>query len=186
MAVVVDILYDNTIENSQTNSNKIKHPCPNCCCSLEFVIGFVFALYLVTFVLGFLIGDLYFANSYISCQDYQVPIGYSFTLTDWLEVSGYSCFVLVFLFAKWFYIFIRNFEPDNFIIGIGIIYSIFSFVWLIIGCVGYWYYIKPTNLCGPIINKYIEVRLWFGLTSMIILVVYCFGSWIYFKCTKLV
>ncbi len=183
MAVVVDISYNYTIQNSQNNYNKIKHPCPNCCFSLESAIIFCVGLYLITFVFSFLIGDLYFANSYISCQSTRLSIG--LTLGKWLEVSGFTCFLLVFLVIKWFYLFICNQDPDYYTIGIGVSYSIFSLAWLIIGCLIYWNYIKPSNICDPQIIKYMELRIWFGLISVFLPLGFCFGSWLYFKCTKL-
>ncbi len=182
MAVVVDILYDNTIENSQ-NNYKIKHPCPNCFFSLEFIMGFFVVFYVITFVLGFLIGDLYFANNHISCQFIKLPIG--LTLENWLEVSGYTSMLFVVLVIKCIYLLLCNKEPNFCTISIGFAYSIVSFSWLIIGCFIYWNYIITNNFCDHLLSRYIKLRIWFGLASVFVLVGLCFASWIYCKFTRL-
>ncbi len=170
MAIVTDYNYNLPQENSQNADAKtFRFACCKCRFSIQFIFNFCLVIFLLLFVFPFLLGDLYFSNNHISCQNEKTPVG--ITLSTWLEVSGYSIFCQIILIGALMILFIRNLDPGFYTGLFGVCYCIFSFVWLIIGCVIYWVYINPEKICDSYMTKYMTLRLTIGLTSVFVLFV---------------
>ena len=173
-AVVVDIEANNQpkivepqvvgiIKVQQSNSDETKF-CPvNAalfCCA-----GFVVLL----LVLPFILCDLYYAYNSISCQHDETPIGIS--LSTWLKVSGFSAvgvistLILIFISTACY-----EYGPNTNLklVPIQWLYHLFSFAWLIIGCVLFWRYLDQSGECGRDVSDYMWARLIIGLIGVLI------------------
>lgn len=121
---------------------------------------------IITFPINFC--DLYFAYNSISCQYVNNPI--EITLSDWLKVSGFTGFGFSLLIVIQLAC-ILNANINYFILTVQIIITyiiiVFSFVWLIIGCVIFWHYTMNSN-CDKDISVYMWIRLIIGILSVLL------------------
>jgi FtsH-binding integral membrane protein len=46
------------------------------------------------------------------------------------------------------------------------VYSLFSFAWLIVGCVMFWRYLDPSGNCNSNVSNYMWARLIIGLVGV--------------------
>ena len=151
-----------TIPVRQNSDNQISCDCPCDVSSCCFV--FTASLIVLFLILPFIFCDLYFAYNDISCQHDSNPIG--FNLSTWLEVSGWSLLGFMCLLAMFF---VCVGLESNGIVPVVIIqmfYSLFSFAWLIVGCVMFWRYLDPSGNCNSNVSNYMWARLIIGLVGV--------------------
>jgi|LauGreDrversion4_2_1035121.scaffolds.fasta_scaffold21390_4 hypothetical protein len=112
----------------------------------------------------FIICDLYFAYNDISCQHDSNPIG--FNLSTWLAVSGLSMIGFLGLFG--ILLICVGCKPKGAIpvVVLQYVYSLFSFAWLIVGCVMFWRYLDPSGNCNSNVSNYMWARLIIGLVGV--------------------
>jgi hypothetical protein len=124
------------------------------------VFGCVLCL-LIVILFPFTFCDLYYAFNSISCQN--DPTGVGFTLATWLQVLGfYTIGMVVFMTICN----LLSFKYECFVIIITImeyVSSLFSFAWLIVGCVIFWKYLEPSGNCSSDISNYMWTRLIIGI-----------------------
>ena len=173
-AVIVDIeanIKPNIIEPQivqivkvrQTNSDDTKWCSANVglyCCA-----GFV----VLALVLPFIFCDLYYAYNSISCQHNETPIGIS--LSTWLKVSGFSAVgVISTLILIFISISFCECGPNTHVplVPLQWLYNLFSFAWLIIGCVLFWRYLDQSGECGKDVSDYMWARLIIGLIGVFV------------------
>lgn len=146
-----------------TNSNETKFCPANAglyCCA-----GFV----VLSLVLPFIFCDLYYAYNSISCQHDETPMGIS--LSTWLKVSGFSAVGVI---STLILIFISTalcecgLNTNVSLVPIQWLYNLFSFSWLIIGCVLFWRYVDQSGNCGRDVSDYMWARLIIGLIGVFI------------------
>ena len=128
------------------------------------VFGCVLCL-LIVILFPFTFCDLYYAFNSISCQN--DPTGIGFTLATWLQVFGfYIIGIVVFITICN----LLSFKYECFVIIIAIMQyasSLFSFAWIIVGCVMFWKYLEPSGNCSSDISNYMWTRLIIGLICII-------------------
>ena len=120
-------------------------------------------------VLGspFAICDLYFSYNSISCQNEIIP--FNITLATWLQVNGYIFFCYILFLIIFSFIIKFDYNKTNILILrlVDLLLSLFSFAWLIIGCVIFWKYLEPSKTCNSDITNYMWTRLILGLIGML-------------------
>ena len=115
----------------------------------------------------FIICDLYFAYNSISCQHDTSPVG--ITLTTWLEVAGFSLigFIGSFLLTTSIVV-CCGLKSMVWFVPVQWLFSLFSFAWLIVGCVLFWRYLDPSGDCGRDVSDYMWARLIIGLIGVFV------------------
>ena len=119
---------------------------------------------LIVILFPFIFCDLYYSFNSISCQNDSTPIG--FTLATWLQVCGFytiGSIIFITLCA------VLSLKYECMIIILTIVQytsSLFSFAWLIVGCVMFWRYLEPSGNCNSDISNYMWARLIIGIVCV--------------------
>jgi hypothetical protein len=131
-----------------------------CACGCSFFI-------LLLIYLPFIVCDLYFGYTHISCQDI-VSSHMDLTIGTWLKVNGYL--LVSMLFVPLFFPFIDE-KNKCVTISVWVISSlkrIFVLSWLIVGAILFWRDIEPLGKCDKSVNSYIWARLIMGICGFAI------------------
>lgn len=122
----------------------------------------------------FTVADLYFGYNDFSCTNSwvtQAKLG--FGLGTWLRVSGYTSllFLVIPIFANCLG---RLGGPliTAYQIFAGL-YSIFRFIWLVLGSIIFWGYLSGTGACSNALNTYMWINLLF---SWLLLFLSCYSQ----------
>jgi hypothetical protein len=131
-----------------------------CACGVSFII-------LLLIYLPFIVCDLYFSYTHISCQDIVIP-HMDLTIGTWLKVNGYL--LIPMLFVPLFVIFIdeKNKCATLSFWIISILTRIFFLSWLIVGSILFWHDIEPMGKCDKSVDSYIWARLIMGICGFVI------------------
>jgi hypothetical protein len=160
---VIDLEYGNTgnitdvnVSGSTPSDNSVKL----CACGCSFII-------LLLIYSPFIVCDLYFGYTHISCQDIVSP-HMDLTIGMWLKVNGYL--LVSMLFVPLFFPFI---DEKNKCVTISAwvisrLSRIFVLSWLIVGAILFWRDIEPLGKCDKSVNSYIWARLIMGIVAFII------------------
>ena len=153
------------VKPQKVNTAPIKSDSAFALCCAYSCVGFT----VIVLLSPFIICDLYFAFNSISCQHVETPIG--ITLTTWLLTAGFSLVGLIVTFALGLgVIACCGCDKDSMILFVPIqwAFSLFSFAWLIVGCVLFWRYLDPSGDCARDVSDYMWARLIIGLIGVFI------------------
>lgn len=152
---------------AQTPTKQTIVDAPSCfatCCAYSCVGITVLAL-----LSPFIICDLYFAFNSISCQHDLTPVG--ITLSTWLQVAGFSLIGFIVSFVLMVStVTCCHYNTDSMVLFAPFqwAFSLFSFAWLIVGCVLFWRYLDPSGTCERNVSDYMWARLIIGLVGLFI------------------
>lgn len=111
-------------------------------CSLA--IGFAI------FNLGFIIPNLIYAYQGSSCVT-QIPDGFPFNLSTWLQVDAFTRIGIIALLLMIAIISCCNVVVGSILLGLFIclliLYTLFSLAWTIIGAIMFWAKLNPAGYC---------------------------------------
>lgn len=139
----IDLEANSTFTTTGSNQTTIENYAKRC---------IVFAIFSIASPLIFC--DFYFANIPISCQNNSNGTGV--TLNTWLQVLGsVSIFYMIILIMGIF----ATEDLKFFVIIISKIIGLYSFAWIIVGCVLFFKYLEPSGTCDKTLTEYMWVRL---------------------------
>ncbi len=138
-----------------------------CCCDAQSCCLISCAtITVLILIVPFIVCDLFFAYNNISCQHDLNPIGFS--LSTWLAVSGWSLLGFLGLLCLLMICLSCETKGSISVMIVQYLYSVFSFAWLIVGCVMFWRYLDPSGNCDRDVSNYMWARLIIGLVGVFI------------------
>lgn len=117
----------------------------------------------------FIIADLYFAYNTEPCQFIENSVG--ITLNTWLKVNAYFDIGIIFLAITIFATVCDQSLAKTLYSVVKVIGTLFTFAWLIVGCIVFWKFID--GFCDKPLQDYMYARL---IISLIVAALWLFDN----------